>query len=145
MLRHVLDEYDIAYPSFRYLCTRAIAKRAWPRLLSYSLDAVSEHLGITFKHHDAEEDAVACAEVALRACSQLGVGTIEDAAAKIEVTSGQLSPGTYKPSGATRPGLTLGDIEPTTDEIDPGHPFWGGQSYSPAHFIPWFGRMRCRR
>ncbi|MCB7130303.1 MAG: 3'-5' exoribonuclease [Candidatus Brocadiales bacterium] len=124
VLRHVLDEYDIAYPSFRYLCTRAIAKRAWPRLLSYSLDTVSDHLGITFKHHDAEEDAVACAEVALRACSQLGVGAIEDAAEKIEVACGQLSPGAYKPSGVKRPSLTPGDIVPTTNEFDPDHPFF---------------------
>lgn len=124
VLRHVLDVYDIPYPSFRYLCTLAIARRAWPRLPSYSLDAISEHLGITFKHHDAEEDAVACAKVALRACSQLGVGTIEDAAEKIEVVSRQLSPGTHKPPGAKRSSLTLRDIEPITDELDPGHPFF---------------------
>ncbi len=124
VLRHVLDEYDITYPSLRYLCTWTIAKRVWPMLPSYSLDTVSEHLGITFKHHDAEEDAVACAKVALRACSQLGVGTIEDAAAKIEVASGQLSPGTYKPPGAKRSSLTLGHIVPATDELDPDHPFF---------------------
>lgn len=110
VLRAVLDEYDIVCSSFRYLCTWAIAKRTWPGLPGYGLDMVSKHLGIVFKHHDAEEDAVACAEVALRACSELRVGTIEDAARKTEVATGQFFPGGYKFSG---------------DELDPGHPLFG--------------------
>jgi len=124
VLRHILNEYGIAYPSFRYLCTWAIAKRAWPGLLGYGLDMVSEHLGIRFKHHDAEEDAVACAEVALRACSKLRAGTIEDAARKIGVVTGQLYAGGYEPSGIRRSSLSPGDIVPTTGEFDPNHPLF---------------------
>ncbi len=124
VLRHVLDQYDIAYPSFRYLCTWTIAKRVWPGLLGYGLDSVSEHLSIRFKHHDAEEDAVACAEVALRACSELHVGTVEDAARKMEVVTGQFFPGGYEPSGMRRSSVSPGDIVPTADEFDPDHPLF---------------------
>jgi len=40
---------------------------------TYALDYIARVLGITFRHHDAEEDARACAHVAVAACRQLHV------------------------------------------------------------------------
>ncbi len=124
VLRHILDEYRVPYPSFRYLCTWAMAKRAWPGLPRYSLDTVADHLGIRFKHHDAEEDAVACAEIALRACSELGADNVEDAAAKLEISTGHLYPGGYRSSWIARRSVTAGDVVASTDEFDHDHPLY---------------------
>lgn len=124
VLRYTLDEYGIAYPTCRYLCTWAMAKRAWPRLPRYSLDTVADHLGIRFKHHDAEEDAVACAEIALRACSELGADNVNDAAAKLGISTGHLFPGGYRSSWMARPGVTARDVVARTDEFDYDHPLY---------------------
>lgn len=124
VLRHVLDEYGIAYPQLEYLCTRAIAKCTWPKLLSYSLVTVSEHLGIEFRHHDPEEDAAACAEVALRSCADVGVASLEELTEKLRITTGRLYPGGYRPSGAKAIRIRPGEIQPTTDKFDPNHPFF---------------------
>ena len=53
--------YGITAPRSRYLCTLAIARAVWPELPSKSLGNVAKHLGIRFKHHNAAEDAAACA------------------------------------------------------------------------------------
>lgn len=125
VLRHILDRYRISYPRFNYFCTRVIAKRTWPKLVSYSLPIVAGHLGIDFKHHDAEEDAAACAQVALQACSNVGVSSLEELAEKTEITKGQLYPGGYKPSGLKPTYERPKAILPTTDRFDHNHPFFG--------------------
>ena len=73
VLRHTLLEYEIPFPEFDYSCTRIIAFKTWPGLSSYSLDSVAEMLSISFNHHDALEDALACAEIGIRACSLASV------------------------------------------------------------------------
>ena len=52
---------------------------------------ISAHLGISLKHHDAEEDAVACAEISLRCCDEMGVSRLEDLAMKLGITRGRLA------------------------------------------------------
>jgi DNA polymerase III subunit epsilon len=37
--------------------------KALPNLNCHKLDAVAAHLGFTFKHHDALEDAITCAKI----------------------------------------------------------------------------------
>ena len=59
-----------------WLDSAAIAQRAWPRRFyrgRRSLAFIAAELGITFKHHDALEDARAAAEIALRACQHTGL------------------------------------------------------------------------
>ena len=63
MLTGTLDHFGIPYPSFRALCTRETARRAWPELPSHSLDTVTRHIGHTFRHHNALDDAEAAGRV----------------------------------------------------------------------------------
>ena len=91
VLRRLLDEYGIPYPELHYFCTRVLAKKVWPTLNSYRLNMLSAHLGISLKHHDAEEDAVACAEISLRCCDEMGVSRLEDLAMKFGITRGRLA------------------------------------------------------
>lgn len=90
VLRQLLDESGIPYPELHYFCTRVLAKKVWPTLNSYRLNMISAHLGISLKHHDAEEDAVACAEISLRCCDEMGVSRLEDLAMKFGITKGCL-------------------------------------------------------
>lgn len=92
-LRHALNVYAIPCPTFRYLCTRKLAKRLWPGLDSYGLARVSIHLGVDFIHHDPAEDAFACAHIALRGCEQLGVENLEDLANRTGILLGRMRPG----------------------------------------------------
>ncbi len=58
----------------RWLDTARVVRRTWPAFSKsgYGLANVASHLGISFKHHDAEEDARAAGEVLLRAIQETG-------------------------------------------------------------------------
>lgn len=123
-LRSVLDVYAIPYPELYYSCTRIISKNTWPGLLSYGLASVADYLGIEFRHHDAEEDAFASAEIARRACKKLGARSLEDLANRLEIVIGRLFPGGNVPSRPRRQRFNL-KLVPSLKELDPEHPFYG--------------------
>ncbi len=97
-LREVLTKYSLEYPHIDYSCTRNIAKKAFPGLTSYSLSSVSEHLCIDLVHHHAEFDAVACANIAIKACEHHGSRTIHELSDLLLMTFGKLYPGGYIPA-----------------------------------------------
>ena len=123
VLRHSLDAYGIPWPRLEYLCTRVLARKVWTDLLSYSLPVVANHCGIKFLHHDAEEDAVASAEVALRCCEALSAPEPIAAAEAVRLRLGSLSPEGYKPCQAI--ALRPSQITSQTDTFDQDHPFFG--------------------
>ncbi|SHN62591.1 3'-5' exonuclease [Desulfovibrio litoralis] len=55
---------NIQIPTQEFICTLSIARSSL-KLPSNSLDNVCKHLGIEFKHHHAEDDAIAAAKVFL--------------------------------------------------------------------------------
>jgi DNA polymerase III subunit epsilon len=74
------SRYRLDYFDCRWLDTVRVARRAWPEqfgLKGYGLDKVATFLGITFKHHDALEDARAAGEILCRACSDSGLSLEE--------------------------------------------------------------------
>jgi DNA polymerase-3 subunit epsilon len=77
--------YGQRLPRMRYLCTLWIARRVWPQLPSKSLANMARHLGIRFKHHNAAEDAMACATVAIAAARRVNALEICDIPARLEV------------------------------------------------------------
>lgn len=58
----------------RWLDTARVVRRTWPRFSQsgYGLSNVAAHFGISFKHHDAEEDARVAGEILLRAIQETG-------------------------------------------------------------------------
>lgn len=57
-------------PEWNWQDSVVVARRAWPELRGnggHGLASLKEHLGLSFEHHDAGEDARAAAEVVLRA------------------------------------------------------------------------------
>ena len=59
-----------------WLDSAKVARRAWPAKYGrggYNLASVARDLGISFRHHDAAEDARAAAEIVLHACRHTGL------------------------------------------------------------------------
>lgn len=97
VLRSLLDLYGIAYPELRYYCTCVLSRRVWPALNNHKLTTVAAHLGIAFQHHDASEDAAACAQIALACCEKSGVADLTSLGTKLGVSPHQLYVGRARP------------------------------------------------
>jgi DNA polymerase-3 subunit epsilon len=98
VLRHTLDHYKIQHPELDYYCTRAISNALWTTLPSYGLELVSHYLGVPFTHHAVEEDALACATIVLRGCSEVGVADLIQLAKHLMIRCGHLYPSRHTPS-----------------------------------------------
>ena len=64
--------YDLEQLQVTWLDSAKIARRAWPDRYGrsgYGLKNIATDLGISFRHHDALEDARAAAEIVLHACA----------------------------------------------------------------------------
>ena len=96
VLRKSLELYDMDFPTFDYLCTVKLAQKTWPNLDNHKLNTLSDFLGFKFRHHDALEDCLACANVMIKACASEGVDSPKDLACKLKVKVGQVFPGGYK-------------------------------------------------
>ena len=62
-LKRALQLYSLPAITFSYACSLEISRTCIPGLSSYSLDKVAEHFNFSFKHHDALDDAIACARI----------------------------------------------------------------------------------
>ena len=65
-LRAVLGLYGLEPVEFDYADSLTISRRLLPELPRHSLDRVADHFNIVFQHHDALEDAIACATIVSR-------------------------------------------------------------------------------
>jgi DNA polymerase-3 subunit epsilon len=70
VLRAVLSHYRLPAPAFQVLDSLAVARRTWPHLPNHKLNTVAGHLNFPFQHHDAANDARACAEIILQAAKE---------------------------------------------------------------------------
>lgn len=90
VLQGTCQLYDIAVPQFDLQCTRLIAKRTWPGQTGYGLAAISERLSIGFRHHNALEDARACAQIAIASASKLHAVDLESLEEKLGLIRGRI-------------------------------------------------------
>ena len=95
VLRHELDHLGLRYPDLEYYCTLLLSRACWPGLHCHRLPDVASHCGIEFQHHDAAEDARACAEILLRISAASGAAAPRDAAARHGVRPGRLNADGY--------------------------------------------------
>lgn len=134
VIRRSLDEAGITYPDLDYYCTRVIAKQTWPGQPTYALDHIAQLLGITFQHHNAADDARACALIALQACKLNKVSSLDELQAPFVFSAGRLYPGGYSPcrgigkdptTRSHEPNkLRASDIASTVSTFDHEHPFF---------------------
>ncbi|KWX70299.1 DNA polymerase III subunit epsilon [Paenibacillus riograndensis] len=66
VLRYCLDRTAYSYPEFQYMCTYLLGKKMLQDLPSHKLNVLSQHFGISLKHHDALDDARAAAAILLK-------------------------------------------------------------------------------
>ncbi len=73
------SRHSLPLPEVRWLDTARVVRRTWPdrSRSGYGLRPVAEMLGITFNHHDAEEDARVAGEILLHAMTLSGLSATE--------------------------------------------------------------------
>lgn len=125
VLRHTAARYAVSGgPSFDVLCTYRMARVTWPDFPSYSLGFVAPFLGIPFGHHEAGEDARACALVALAICRELGVGNLHEVVPTLRVVPGRMTSDSYQPFQLHHENMSLTAVR-GRDDADPDHPLFG--------------------
>lgn len=102
VLRKTLDLYNIEYPTFDYLCTVKVAQKTWPELYNHKLDTLSNFLKFKFKHHDALDDCLACANVLINACKKEKVNSPIELVDRLGIKLGKVYPKGYSPCSLNR-------------------------------------------
>ena len=115
MSRYELDELDVAW-----LDSARIVRRAWPERYAHGgwgLRNVATDLGISFKHHDALEDARATAKVVIAACEHTGLDPedwIHQVEARIGVSRDRSQPAIRRGKSVKRTGDEDGPLHGET-------------------------------
>lgn len=97
VLRYTLDQYGLPYPEIPYFCSVVAAKKTFPDLINHKLNTVSAHVGFDFCHHNALEDAEACAMVLIAAMQEKNTDSLDTFCKCIRSSCGRLYPGGYGP------------------------------------------------
>lgn len=85
VLKKCIETYGLPIPHFRYCCTVSISEKVWPDLYNHKLDTVGKFLAVNFRHHNAFDDAKACAAIPLAAARETGANSIDELAARLNV------------------------------------------------------------
>ncbi len=75
-MEQAASKYGLPLPEIRWLDTGKIARMAWPEKYKkggWGLKKIATDLGISFRHHEAGEDARVAAEILLHACYHTGL------------------------------------------------------------------------
>jgi len=100
VLRAGLARAGLPVPALSYLCTVQISRRVFPAPEGCGLGKVARRLGIRFEHHDAGEDAYACAAIALAAMRETETPDVQGLAAAIGVPVTRVTGGPSLPRRA---------------------------------------------
>ena len=83
VLRSLIKTYKLRGITAKYACTVEISRKVWPDLQNHKLDTVAGFLGFSFHHHQALDDARACAVIACKAAEKVGAASMEDLVNKL--------------------------------------------------------------
>lgn len=128
-VRAACDADELVWPTLRYGCTLVWARRELD-LISYRLPIVAGELGISLgQHHDASEDAQACAQILLALAGKRGSQTVDEFAETTRTRLGTLTRDAWRGCRVvSTSGASGGDglVAPTTNAgADPEHPLYG--------------------
>jgi DNA polymerase-3 subunit epsilon len=125
VMRNTAARYEVAGgPEFDLFCTYRMARVTWPEMPSFSLGYVAPAIGVTFEHHEAGNDARACALVALAVCRTLAVLALADAAAELKFVPGRMTATSYQGFHLAEYAAGLHAMDGNAD-ADPEHPLYG--------------------
>jgi len=116
VINQTMALYGFPPPDFDYLCTFYMARINYPRRLRYRLDDLClDILGKRVNHHDALEDALACAELAIHHIAKFKE---QDARKLIDLLY-------TEPVRNKKEWKTLTGIKPGREELDSTHFMFG--------------------
>ncbi len=125
VLRRSLEVYGASCEVAAVYCSLMLSRRVWPGLMSYSLPPLARLLGIDVrKHHDAREDAIACAELVRQMCAAREVDDLQSLAVLLGFTAASLNGGVWTPCRIPSAHASFEKLEPVGD-IDPEHALHG--------------------
>jgi DNA polymerase-3 subunit epsilon len=103
-LRNNLTRYQIQPAVNPLLCTVQLSRKLILGLPSYSLKPLCQFLGINLEnHHNALDDAMACAEIMLRLAGEYNLDNLDTVYQKTGIVPGIISPHEYcNPSAAKK-------------------------------------------
>jgi DNA polymerase III subunit epsilon len=115
VINQILNQNSLQIPNFDYLCTLYMTRVNYPRRLGYKLDDVCKDLlGKNVNHHDALEDAIACAELAIHNISKFPKQPLRELMGALYVT----------PQREKTEWIKLTGIKPSREELDQNHPYF---------------------
>jgi DNA polymerase-3 subunit epsilon len=97
VLRSTLDYYSIPYPELSCGCTLIMSRKHWPDRKGYGLNLIVDLLNIEFQHHNALEDSLACAQIALHILNGNKANSFKELPSALGFSYGSLFPGGYQP------------------------------------------------
>ncbi|WP_174616126.1 3'-5' exonuclease [Virgibacillus ihumii] len=100
--RATLDHFNLEYPNLDYLCTANISRNVWPQLQNHKLNTVAAHLGFTFAHHHALEDARVAAKILMKAFETYGTAELDIFLKKCNISKGKMFERGYVPPRVKR-------------------------------------------
>lgn len=92
-----LEHFKIPFPTLDYLCTVKLSQKAYPELSSHKLNNLCDALGISFHHHQAYDDAYACAMAMLRILEDYSLLDLDEVEECFEIEVGHITPDTHLP------------------------------------------------
>ncbi len=111
-----MKAYGLTIPYLEYNCTRLLARRAWPGMISYALKSLASSMEIEFKHHDALEDSRVCAAIVLATATTAKASTLEELERNLGVERGRVQFGArFSPKGKKASRSKLGQSAETND------------------------------
>lgn len=78
VLKASCESRSLDFPSCSWYCSVEMARKAWPEFPHHRLNALCEEFDLNLKHHNAIEDATACALLVLICARQFGADSIDE-------------------------------------------------------------------
>lgn len=78
VLRISCENRNLAVPSITVFDSVEMSRKAWPELAHHRLNALCEYFQLPLKHHNAIEDATACALLILRCAEQMHANSLDE-------------------------------------------------------------------
>ena len=125
-MRYALNAFNEPYASFIYGCSYVFSKKVWPFLYNHKLSTMANHLGISFKHHDALEDARAAALVTLAALENSETNSLEELSDMHNLQLGVQNIDGYTPAGTKKSRKSVIASVPKAKKllVDESHPLF---------------------
>lgn len=118
VLKASAELYGLDLPAFDVLCTLELSRAVWRDRRGHKLSDVAGYLGLEFRHHHAEDDALMAARIGLHAAGLAGVAGMRAAAKRIGVAVRRVDPAAPEPARAAAPATRRAAGDGSTDVVE---------------------------